>query len=128
MTITQFLPWILPIMIVSAIVAYPLIYIKALGRTMKSSKYYVPPEKRVWSVLTMGDICAWIYVIIWMPVFLFIGFNIAAPSMIEYDLANPYAPSEDYKMPIYEYVPIFILLILGPLGSEIVRVSVNKRF
>ncbi len=69
MTITQFLPWILPSMIITELVTYPLIYVKALGRTHKSSKYYVSPEKRVWSILTIGDICAWIFIIIWVPVF-----------------------------------------------------------
>jgi hypothetical protein len=127
MTITQFLPWILPSMCISAIVTYPYFYVKASARTIKSSKYYVPPEKIVWKVFTVGDICAWVYAIIWMPVFLFVGMNIAASSILE-DLSNPYATSDDYKMPIYEYVPIFILLILGPLGSEIVRIFVNNKF
>ncbi|VYU51430.1 hypothetical protein [Clostridium tertium] len=56
-----------------------------------------------------------------------IGMNITAPSIDAY-LSNISLTSEDYKMPIYEYVPLIILLIMGPLGSEIVRVFVNKRF
>lgn len=69
----------------------------------------------------------WAYAIIWMPVFLFVCINIAAPSILG-NLSNPYATSDDFKMPIYAYVPIFTLLILGPVGSEIVCIFMNKKF
>jgi hypothetical protein len=114
-------------MCISAIVTYPYFYVRASARTNKNSKSYVPPEKIIWKVFTAGDICAWVYAIIWMPVFLFVCINIAAPSIIA-NLSNPYATSDDYKMPIYVYLPIFIFLILGPVGSEIVRIFVNKKF
>lgn len=127
MTIIQFLPWLLPSMCISAIVTYPYFYVRASARTSKSSKYYVPPEKLVWKVFTVGDICAWVYAVIWLPVFLFLCINLAAPSILK-NLSNPYATSDDYKMAVYVYVPIFTLLIMGPVGSEMVRIFVNKKF
>jgi hypothetical protein len=62
-----------------------------------------------------------------MDASIFVCINIAAPSILG-NLFNPYATSDDYKMPIYAYIPIFTLLILGPIGSEIIRIFVNKKF
>jgi hypothetical protein len=127
MTINQFLPWILPSMCMSGIAAYIYLYVRALARTDENNEHYVPPQKIVWKVFTIGDICAWIYYIIWAPVFLFITFNILGPSILEY-LSNPYATSEDYKAPLHVYVLVIVLLTLGPVGSDAIRILVNKKF
>jgi hypothetical protein len=114
-------------MCICGIINYPYFYVRARVRTNEKSKDYVPPHKIVWKVFTFGDICAWIYSIIWAPVFLFITLNLIGPSIIE-NLSDIYATAEDYKMPIHVYISIFTLLILGPVGSDVIRVLVNKKF
>lgn len=123
MTISQFLPWILPSMIITAIVTFPLCYMMAYFRTNPSHRHYVPQQKLVWKALTLGDIAAWIYIIIWVPAFLFICINVLYPTLYAY-LSNPYSNREEIKIPVFLYVLIFT----GPVGSDLVRIIINKKF
>lgn len=121
--ILQLLPWIPLVIIITALVTFPLFYMRASSRTNPGHKHYVPPEKLVWKVFTRGDIWSWIYAVLWVPVFFLAGIYIADPVIYAY-LSNPYASREELKMPVI----IYVLLFAGPVGAELIRIYINKKY
>lgn len=126
-TIEQFLPWILPCMVISGVISFIKLYVDALIRTHPSHRYYVPPEKRVWGILTRGDIYGLIYMTIWLPTFLFLSVNILGPV---YTAKRPdiYTSSSDIEIPFHLEGIVMMLLFAGPLGAAFISKYIDDRY
>ncbi len=119
MNFGKFLSFLLVITFIWAILSYIALYMNALKRTWPKHRYYVPPEKRAWKVFTIGDIYAWIYLIIWLPVTLFLCTIISVPFEFSSNME---------ELPIYIKFPMYLLFLAGPVGGSLIRIYVNKKY